>query len=165
MLSVRGVGESDMGAVAPGTTPADLMVQASHRALEDAGIELAAVDGVCAATTQLPMAPLNLAEGLGIRPRWFDGTNIGGSSFVAHLRHASAAIEAGLCSTVLIAYGSTQRLVGRGAASVQEVDPYDVVLVDLDEGFRMMSTVRGAAAIGDRVRVAFDGEVPVFEPC
>ena len=47
----------------------------------------------------------------------------------------------------------------------REGEPYDVALIDVDEGFRMMSTVRGAAAIGDRVRVAFDGEVPVFEPC
>jgi acetyl-CoA acetyltransferase len=125
VLRIAGVAESDLGAVEEGTTPADLMAQACHRALQDAGIELAAVDGICAATMQLPMAPLNLAEALGIRPRWFDGTNVGGSSFVAHLRHAHAAIEAGLCSTVLIAYGSTQRLVGRGTASVQEVDPYE----------------------------------------
>jgi acetyl-CoA acetyltransferase len=52
-----------------------------------------------------------------------DGTNIGGSSFIAHLRHAVAAIEQGLCETVVIAYGSTQRLVGRSSASVQEIDP------------------------------------------
>jgi uncharacterized OB-fold protein len=43
-------------------------------------------------------------------------------------------------------------------------EPYDVSLVDLDEGFRMMSTVRGGGRIGMRVRVAFDDGVPVFEP-
>jgi uncharacterized protein len=43
-------------------------------------------------------------------------------------------------------------------------EPYDVSLVDLDEGFRMMSTVRGGGEIGMRVRVAFDDGVPVFEP-
>ena len=53
-------------------------------------------------------------------------------------------------------------------------EAYNIVLVDLDEGFRMMSTVVGAApqdvAIGARVRVAWragEGEgaapVPVFE--
>ena len=125
MLRIAGVAEAGLGEAAPGTTPADLMAQAAHAALADAGIELAAVDGVCAATTQLPMAPLNLSEHLGIRPRWLDGTNVGGSSFVAHLRHARAAIGGGLCSVVLIAYGSTQRLVGRSSASVQEVDPYE----------------------------------------
>jgi acyl-CoA-associated DUF35 OB-fold domain-containing protein len=47
-------------------------------------------------------------------------------------------------------------------------EPRSVVLVDLDEGFRMMSRVVGLApqdvAIGQRVRLAWDGDVPVFEP-
>jgi uncharacterized OB-fold protein len=45
---------------------------------------------------------------------------------------------------------------------------YNLVLVDLDEGFRMMSRVAGLApedvAIGLRVRLAWDGETPIFEP-
>jgi hypothetical protein len=43
-------------------------------------------------------------------------------------------------------------------------EAHDVSLIDLDEGFRMMSTVRGGGRIGMRVRVAFDEGVPVFEP-
>ena len=47
-------------------------------------------------------------------------------------------------------------------------EPADVSLVDLDEGFRMMSRVEGiapeAVAIGMRVRVRAGGEAPVFEP-
>lgn len=51
-------------------------------------------------------------------------------------------------------------------------EPYDVSLVDLDEGFRMMARVEGVAPedvrIGMRVRVRFvevDGTaVPVFDP-
>ena len=44
-------------------------------------------------------------------------------------------------------------------------EPHDVSLIDLDEGFRMMSTVRGGGTIGMRVRVAFDDDArPVFEP-
>lgn len=48
--------------------------------------------------------------------------------------------------------------------------PYSVVLVDLDEGVRLMSNVFGPApAVGDRVTVAWapleDGRnLPVFEP-
>jgi uncharacterized protein len=42
-------------------------------------------------------------------------------------------------------------------------EPRDVSLIDVDEGFRMMSTVRGGGRIGMRVRVAFDDGVPVFE--
>ncbi len=45
-------------------------------------------------------------------------------------------------------------------------EPRGIVLVDLDEGFRMMSRVRAdVVRIGDRVQVAFDGDgVPVFDP-
>lgn len=46
--------------------------------------------------------------------------------------------------------------------------PENVVLVDLDEGFRMMSRVDGIAPqdvrIGLRVAVRFEGEVPIFVP-
>jgi uncharacterized OB-fold protein len=43
-------------------------------------------------------------------------------------------------------------------------EPYDVSLVELDEGFRMMSRVAGGGRIGARVRLAWEGELPVFEP-
>lgn len=63
--------------------------------------------------------------------------------------------------------------VSAGAGAVHAItwvhprdgEAYNVALVELDEGFRMMSTVRGGAAIGDRVRVAFEDGVPVFDPC
>jgi hypothetical protein len=45
-------------------------------------------------------------------------------------------------------------------------EPYDVTLVDLDEGFRMMGRVSGVAPdavrIGMRVRVEWEDDVPVF---
>jgi acetyl-CoA acetyltransferase len=57
---------------------------------------------------------------------------LGGASPMAHVNHARAAIAAGQCEVALIAYGSTQRSVGRGSASVQEIDrweaPYQPVL-------------------------------------
>jgi acetyl-CoA acetyltransferase len=123
--AIAGAAESDLGQVAPGLTPTDLMVQASLRALEDCGLGVGEVDGLFAATTQLPMATLNLGEQLGVRPRYTDATQIGGASAMAHVDHARAAIVAGLCDVALIAYGSTQRSVGRASASVQEISPYE----------------------------------------
>lgn len=38
-------------------------------------------------------------------------------------------------------------------------EPYDVALVDLDDGFRVM--VRGGGPIGRRCVVRFEGDVPV----
>jgi hypothetical protein len=47
-------------------------------------------------------------------------------------------------------------------------EPRNLALVDLDEGFRMMSRVAGLApeqvAVGLRVRVAWEDDVPVFAP-
>ena len=122
---IVGAAESEIGAVPDGTRPIDLMAQASLRALADAGLTPLDVDGVFAATTQLSMAPLNLALELGIDARYTDATNVGGSSFMFHIGHARAAIAAGLCDVALSAYGSTQRLVGRSSASVQELDPWE----------------------------------------
>lgn len=127
-IAIVGAAESDLGEVAPGMTPGDLMAQASLRALEDCGLGVADVDGLLAASSQLPMASLTLAEELRIgadRTLYTDSTQIGGSSPIAHLQHARAAIAGGLCEVALIAYGSTQRSAGRGSASVQEVSPWE----------------------------------------
>ncbi|MCQ4629021.1 thiolase [Shinella sp. CPCC 100929] len=124
-VAVVGAAESDLGRVADHMTPIDLMAQAVQRALADCGLRLQDVDGLFAATSQVRMAPLALAEYLGIRLAYFDGTNIGGSSFMSHLAHAHAAIEAGLCSVAVIAYGSTQRSVSRAAASPREYNAWE----------------------------------------
>ena len=55
------------------------------------------------------MQPNDLTEYLGIKyPKWLEGTNIGGSTFLLHVNHAYQAIEAGVCDTVLILFGSLQ---------------------------------------------------------
>lgn len=124
-VAVVGAAESDLGQVAQHTSPVDLMAQGTIRALEDAGLKLSDVDAVFSAATQVRMAPLALAEYLGIKPRYFDGTIIGGSSFMSHVAHAQAAIEHGLCEVAVIAYGSTQRTVSRAAASPREYNYYE----------------------------------------
>lgn len=124
-VAVVGAAESDLGRVADHMTPVDLMAQGVSRALAECGLTLSDVDGVFATTSQLRMGPLALAEYLGIKPRYFDGTNIGGSSFLSHLAHAHAALDAGLCSVAVIAYGSTQRSVSRAAAAPREYNAYE----------------------------------------
>ena len=124
-VAVVGAAESDLGQVAPHTSPADLMAQATRRALDDCGLKLSDIDGIFCATSQIRLSPLALAEYLGLKPRYFDGTIIGGSSFMTHVAHAQAALEAGLCEVALIAYGSTQRSVSRAAATAREYNYYE----------------------------------------
>jgi acetyl-CoA acetyltransferase len=124
-VAIVGVAESDLGSVAEGMTPVDLMGQAVARALEDCGLALGDVDAAFAAATQLNMPVLNLCEYLGIEPRYMDGTHVGGASFLSHVAHAQAAIESGACEVAVIAYGSTQRSAGRSNAAPQEISAYE----------------------------------------
>jgi acetyl-CoA acetyltransferase len=123
--AIVGAAESDIGAVADGLSVIDLMAQGVERALEDCGLTLADVDGVFAASGQSRMASTALCEYLGLRPRVQDSTMIGGSSFMTHVAHAQAAIEAGLCEVAVIAYGSTQRSAGRRNVAAREYNPYE----------------------------------------
>jgi acetyl-CoA acetyltransferase len=114
-----------------GRSPGGLMAEASRRALDDAGLTLADVDGLFSASSHYTFPTLNLAEKLGMKPRFMDSSNIGGASFISHVGHAAAAIEAGLCEVALIAYGSTQRsdkgkLVSRAEWSAYE-EPYGLI--------------------------------------
>ena len=124
-VAIVGAAESDLGQVAEGLTPIDLMAQGITRALADAGLQLADVDGLFCATTQARTSALGLCEYLGIDPPFIGSTIVGGSSFEYHVAEAQAAIEAGLCTVAVIAYGSTQRSVGRRQASVREINPYE----------------------------------------
>jgi acetyl-CoA acetyltransferase len=124
-VAVVGAAESDLGLVAQHTSPVDLMAQGTLRALDDAGLKLSDVDAIFAAASQVRLSPMALAEYLRIKPRYYDGTIIGGSSFMTHVAHAQAAIEHGLCEVAVIAYGSTQRSVTRAAASPREYNYYE----------------------------------------
>jgi acetyl-CoA acetyltransferase len=124
-VAVVGAAESDLGLVAPEMSPTDLMAQATFRALDDCGLKVSEVDCVFATHSQSRMAVLQLCEYLRIKPRYFDSTTIGGSSFMSHLAHAQSAIENGDAEVAVIAYGSTQRSITRAAASSREYLYYE----------------------------------------
>ena len=123
--AIIGAAESDIGAVAANMSPIDLMAQGIHRALADCGLQLKDVDGVFCACTQARTSAMSLCEYLHLPAAYTDSTIVGGSSFEVHVAHAQAALAAGLCSVAVIAYGSTQRTVGRRQASVREYNPYE----------------------------------------
>ncbi len=125
VAAIVGVAESDLGEVGPGYTPLDLIGQATLRALDDAGLKKEDVDGLFSASAYYHMPTLSAGEYLGIHPRYSDATSVGGSSFVSHLFHATAAIDAGLCEVALITYGSTQRSGGGRLVSGSETLPYE----------------------------------------
>ena len=93
---------------APDKSDSLIMAECARGALDDCGLKLSDVDGLFTAGMSTGMmGVIELAEYLDLNPRYLDSTQIGGSSFVAHVNHAAAAIHAGLCEVALILYGST----------------------------------------------------------
>ncbi|WP_299950525.1 acetyl-CoA acetyltransferase [uncultured Modestobacter sp.] len=106
-VAIAGVALSDVGTV-PEATPYGLIGQASRRALADAGLKPGDVDGL-GSTGLGTLAPIDVAEYLGLRPRWVDSTTVGGASWEVMAAHATDAIAAGHADVVLLTYGSTAR--------------------------------------------------------
>jgi acetyl-CoA acetyltransferase len=106
-VAVAGVALSDVGVV-DGVTPYALLGQAARRALQDAGLTPRDVDGF-ASTSLGALAPIGVAEYLGLAPTWVDSTTVGGASWEVMASHAADAIAEGRADVVLLAYGSTSR--------------------------------------------------------
>ncbi|MFG2956195.1 acetyl-CoA acetyltransferase [Streptomyces sp. NPDC048291] len=106
-VAVVGVALSDCGRVDE-ATPYALHAQAARRALADAGLGRDVVDGFASAGLGT-LAPVEVAEYLGLRPTWADSTSVGGSTWEVMAAHAADAIAAGHANAVLLVYGSTAR--------------------------------------------------------
>src|ERR1041384_2858817 len=104
-VAIVGAAETTELGEIPNTSQLELHCDAALNALQDAGLTPRDLGGVATAGE----APPSLAFNLGITPTWVDGTSVGGCSFMLHVRHAAAAIVAGLCSTVLITHGESGR--------------------------------------------------------
>ncbi|GKQ36656.1 acetyl-CoA acetyltransferase [Streptomyces sp. A012304] len=106
-VAVVGVALSDCGRV-DDATPYALHAQAARRALADAGLGRAHIDGFASAGLGT-LAPVEVADYLGLRPTWVDSTSVGGSTWEVMAAHAADAIAAGHANAVLLVYGSTAR--------------------------------------------------------
>lgn len=106
-VAVAGVALSDCGRV-DRATPYALHAQAARRALADSGLDRAVIDGFASAGLGT-LAPVEVAEYLGLRPTWVDSTSVGGATWEVLAAHAADAIAAGHANAVLLVYGSTAR--------------------------------------------------------
>lgn len=110
---IAGIGHTDFGRL-PDRSAFDLEVEASKRAIEDAGLGRQDVDGLI--TDPGPaqgildgITPHYLALGqyLGIDPAYTGSDILGGASSAAIIQRAVLAVEAGLCSVCLCVYGDS----------------------------------------------------------
>ena len=103
---IAGAAETNRLGKLPDYSTLGLHLEGAINAVADAGLSMKDIDGI--ATVSAP-GPVQVAHALGITPRWMDGTGVGGTSFLLHVRHAAAAIAAGQASTVLITHGESGR--------------------------------------------------------
>lgn len=106
-VAVVGISLADCGRV-DGPTPYVLHAQAARRALGDSGLDRSVVDGFASAGLGA-LAPVEVAEYLGLKPTWVDSTAVGGATWEVMAAHAADAIAAGRADAVLLVYGSTAR--------------------------------------------------------
>jgi acetyl-CoA acetyltransferase len=106
-VAIVGAALSDIGRVDV-KTPYELHYQAASRAIADAGLTKADIDGLGSSGMGL-LSPVEIGEYLGLRPTWADGTGVGGSTWEFMVGHAAAAIAEGQAEVVVLVYGSTAR--------------------------------------------------------
>ncbi|MBT5665270.1 MAG: thiolase, partial [Rhodospirillaceae bacterium] len=101
-VAIVGVDESDELGTLPHVSQLTLHLQSIHNAVADAGLKISDVDGIFTAGQH---SPALLGEALGIRPRYVDGTSVGGCSFIIMVGHALLALHHGLCDVAVISHG------------------------------------------------------------
>jgi acetyl-CoA acetyltransferase len=112
-IAIVGAAETDEVGRLPGHSQIHLHVESARNAMRDAQVDVGDIDGIAGAG-----ASIEVAWHLGIKPTYVDTTQVGGTSFLLHVRHAAAAITAGHAKTVLITHGESGRsrvgVAGRG---------------------------------------------------
>lgn len=126
-IAIVGAAESDKVGKQPDKSALMLHAEGARNALADAGLTVRDVDAVLSTGRQTAN---DIPEYLGIRPRYMDNTQMGGCSFIAHLQHALALINAGIAEVVLITHGESGRsrvgMDGTGFAAESPAGQYEM---------------------------------------
>ncbi|MBI2935204.1 MAG: thiolase [Chloroflexi bacterium] len=104
-VAIVGAAECDEIGLVPNKSTLALHAEAAQNAIRDAGLNKHDIDAVFTAGTSVAL----LADYLGLRPRYVDGTSVGGCSFVIHVEHAMLALHHGMCNYALISHGESGR--------------------------------------------------------
>jgi acetyl-CoA C-acetyltransferase len=109
---------------ADGISLAQLHAEVAKGALADAGLELGDVDAYFCAADAPGIGAMTMAQYMGLKLRYSDSTETGGSSYLVHVRHAAQAIVDGKCDVALITCADNQvasgAFLGLGGISWRE---------------------------------------------
>jgi len=138
-VAIAGVGLGGHNGKADGLTPYALAAESSRLALAEAGLSPGDIDGL-GSTGLGTLQPVDMAEYLGLRPRWVDSTAVGGAAWEVMAAHAADAISEGRADVILLTYGSTARSDLRAGLRTANLDwgsrgpqqwesPYGITLI------------------------------------
>jgi acetyl-CoA acetyltransferase len=140
-VAIVGIGQTEYGKALPGTAW-ELAIEAVSKAVADAGIDLADVDGMCRFAAPFePVSEPMLVRALGIRElSFFAQAPLGGEALGAVAAHGAAAIMAGLARVVVVYRAISQSRGGRfgradrgGPSGSEAADPAaDIVVPEED---------------------------------
>ena len=107
--AIIGIGELKPVRYSEGKTTLSLIAEASQLALQDAGLKKDDIDGLLVGPQvgETPQhVPATISEYLGIEPSMSNTVDLGGATGAGMIWRAAAAIEAGMCETVLCVLGN-----------------------------------------------------------
>jgi acetyl-CoA C-acetyltransferase len=96
----------------PDRSLAQIHAEVAVGALADAGLAMSDVDSYFCAGDAPGFGGVSMADYLGLSVQYTDTTETGGSSYLAHVGHAAAAIAAGKCRVALITLAGKPRSGG-----------------------------------------------------
>lgn len=108
--AVIGIGELTPVRYTEGATTLGMIAKAARLAVQDAGLDKDAIDGLLVGPQvgETPQhVPATVAEYLGLQPKMANVVDLGGASGAGMLWRAGAAIEAGMCESVLCVLANT----------------------------------------------------------
>ncbi|MBU8819676.1 thiolase family protein [Mycolicibacterium goodii] len=109
--AIVGAAELPPRRTTPGLSTLEIIATVSRRAVTDAGLKPADINGIICGPQvgETPQhVPATVAEYLGLQPRFADVVDLGGASGAGMVWRAAAAINAGMCDTVLCVLGNTR---------------------------------------------------------
>src|SRR5579863_5620112 len=102
---------------APDKSAFQIAAESLRGAIADAGLKMSDIDGIASCGMMGGMGIISMCDYLNLTPNYIDSTSVGGASFLFHVAHAAAAVNAGYCNTCAVVFGST--VASRAGAAAQ----------------------------------------------
>jgi acetyl-CoA acetyltransferase len=113
--AIVGIGELKPVRYTDNTTTLELIAESVRLAVQDAGLEKDAIDGLLVGPQvgETPQhVPATVSEYLGLQPKMSNVVDLGGASGAGMLWRAAAAIDAGMCETVVCVLANKNEKTG-----------------------------------------------------